>query len=59
MQSVEYETKTIESIADVNSAVDRLLSENKQVELYDVQDHMNDAIRCNFFNPSIEAALKR
>ena len=54
-----YETKTIDSVTDMISAVDKLLGAKKQFELSDVEDHMNDAINNDFFNPSIEAALKR
>ena len=41
------------------SAVDKLIEAKKQFEFSDVQDHMNDAVNDDFFNPSIAAALKR
>ena len=41
------------------NAVDKLIEAKKQFELSDVQDHMNDAVNDDFFNPSIAAALKR
>ena len=56
---MEYETKTIDTVTDIISAVDKLIEAKKQFELSDVQDHMNDAIHDDFFNPSIATALKR
>ena len=40
------------------SAVDKLIEAKKQFELSDVQDHMNDAVNDDFFNPSIDSTLQ-
>ena len=59
LNSVDFETKTVDTVTDIISTVDKLLEAKKQLDLSDVQDHMNEAVKNDFFNPSIDAALKR
>ena len=50
------EISPIDSMSEMNNALDKLLREGKERELADVQDHMDD-IKKDFFNKSIDQAL--
>jgi hypothetical protein len=52
------EISTIESISNVNSTIDRLLGDKIQLQLADVQDHMDDT-KMDFFNELVRQAVNR